>query len=514
LVPHLAGLAIERVSASGATVRVLARTRTGEAACSGCGAVSRRVHSSYRRHLADTASGGQEVVIDLQVRRFFCDSGCGKKTFAEQVPGLTTRYGRRTLGLETVLVAVALALSGRAGARLAGRLACAVSRSTLIRLIRAAADPDGQVTVVLGVDDFALRKGHVYGTILVDIETRRPVDMLPERSAESFRAWLDAHPGAEFICRDRGGCYAEGAASGAPLAVQVADRWHLWHNLAEAVERAAARHRSCLQDPAPGPEPAPPEPPGPGVPETGLAARARERHAQVRAALARGLTITETGRILGLDRKTVRRYAAASADELVPGARLTEPGLLGPHQAWLQQRWDEGNRSTQRLHQELQERGYQGSLRTLRRVTAQMRQDTAVPAAPPAPPARRAASWILTPPADLADDDRAALARITARCSELKATRDLVRGFADMLCRRRGERLEAWAAQAEASEVSELRSFAAGLRRDWAAVTAGLTLPYSSGAVEGHVNRIKMIKRQMYGRAKPDLLRKRILLAD
>jgi transposase len=178
LVPHLAGLAIERVSASGTTVRVLARTRTGEAACSGCGAVSRRVHSSYRRHLADTASGGQEVVIDLQVRRFFCDSGCGKKTFAEQVPGLTARYGRRTLGLETVLVAVALALSGRAGARLAGRLACAVSRSTLIRLVRAAADPDGQVTLVLGVDDFALRKGHVYGTMVTSHRVaRRPPDI-------------------------------------------------------------------------------------------------------------------------------------------------------------------------------------------------------------------------------------------------------------------------------------------------------------------------------------------------
>ena len=505
------------MSAAGGSVHVLARICASQAACTGCGVVSRRVHSSYQRRLADTASGGQEVLIDLQVRRFFCGNpACAKTTFAEQVAGLTVRYGRRTCALRAVLQAVALALGGRAGARLTGRLACAVSRSTLLRLIRAAADPDDQTPLVLGVDDFALRKGHVYGTILIDIETRRPVDMLPERPAESFRAWLDAHPGVEIICRDRGGCYAEGAAAGAPLAIQVADRWHLWHNLADAVERAVARHRSCLQDPPPDPESAPPAAQGSPAPEVGLPARTRDRHAQIHAALARGQTITEISRTLRLDPKTVRRYAtAATADQLIPGARLTRLGLLDPYLPYLRQRWDEGVRSTEQLHQELRDRGYRGSLRTLRRLTAQLRRDTAVPAPPPAPPAKKVASWILTPPGDLAEvDNRAALAQITARCEELKATRDLVRSFADMLCHRHGERLEAWASRAEASPVSELRGFSKGLRNDWAAVTAGLTVSYSSGAVEGHVNRIKMIIRQMYGRVKPDLLRKRVLLAD
>ena len=495
---------------------MLARVCAGEAACPGCGVVSRRVHSRYERKLADTASGCQEVLIHLQARRFFCGNGaCVKTTFAEQVPGLTVRYGRRTCGLEGVLHAVALALGGRAGARLSGRLACSASRSTLLRLIRAAPDPDAGIPLVLGVDDFALRKGHIYGTILVDIETRRPVDMLPERSAESFRAWLDAHPGVEIICRDRGGCYAEGAAEGAPLAIQVADRWHLWHNLAEAVERAVARHRSCLQEQPEPPEPGPPAQEAAPPPGAGMAARTRARHAEIHAALAHGLSITEISHALRLDRKTVRRYAtAATPDQLLPDTRVSRPSLLDPHQAYLRQRWDEGVHSTERLHQELRERGYRGSLRTLRRFTSRLRQDSAIPAPPPAPAAKKVASWILTPPSKLASDDRSALAQITARCEELAATQALVREFADMLCHRHGEHLETWASQAENSPVSELRGFTKGLRKDWAAVTAGLTVPYSSGAVEGHVNRIKMIKRQMYGRAKPDLLRKRVLLAD
>ena len=501
---------------AGKSVRIQARAGAREVACPACGVLSGRVHSRYQRQPADTAAGGQEILVRLQVRRFFCDNGgCVKATFAEQFPGLTTRYGRRTRGLDAILQAIALALGGRAGARLSGRLACPASRSTLLRLIRTLPDPQPGQVAVLGVDDFALRKGHVYGTVLVNIETRRPVDMLPERSAESFRAWLDAHPGAEVICRDRGGCYAEGAARGAPLAIQVADRWHLLHNLADAVERAVARHRSCLQD-----EPAQPEPgtgalPAKPAPAGQRALQNQARHAEIHAALSRGLTVTEISRALHLDRKTVRRYAdAADPGELPADAPAARVSVLDTHLPHLRQRWEEGCRNTDRLHEELRARGYRGSLRTLRRHTAQLRKATTRPVRPPAPAPKKVASWILTPPGKLTDADHAALTRIIARCPEISATCVLVRDFAGMLCHRRGSHLGAWAGNAEASPVPELRGFAKGLRKDWAAVTAGLTLPYSSGVVEGHVNRIKMIKRQMYGRAKPDLLRKRVLLAD
>jgi len=526
LFPHLACLPVDRVFLAGRSVRIRARTVCPEAACPTCGVASRRVHSRYDRRLLDTAVAGQETLIHLRVRRFVCaNAACVKKTFAEQVPGLTIRYGRRTDGLTAVLRAVALALGGRAGARLAGRLAAAVSRMTLIRLIRALPEPAVTCApVVLGVDDFALRRGHCYGTLLVDVQSRRPVDVLPDRSADSFAAWLAARPGAQVICRDRAGCYADGGARGAPGAVQVADRWHLWHNLGDAVERAVARHRQHLAAAvtvtasAAHAQAEPVPPPAPAPPRTGrIATRTRARHADVHRLLAEGGNICDIAVNLGLSRNTVRRFARAADPEelLVNDGTGRRPSILGEHAAYLHERWNSGCTNAALLWQEIRDRGYQGSRRQVRAYLACFRSTAVIPAPAPVPPKPRAvAGWIMTRPDRIADTDLASLEAILASSPELAAVTASVRAFAAIMNERRGRDLEQWMTAAIATGEPALRSFVTGLHADQDAVTAGLSLPWSSGVVEGHVNRIKMLKRQMYGRANPDLLRRRILLAD
>jgi transposase len=316
LLPHLAGTAAEGAREYPGRVLLLVRPATAQAACPGCGTLSGRVHGGYPRRLRDVPAGGRDVVIVLAARRFRCvDPGCPKVTFTEQLDGLTCRYSRRTPPLAVMLGAVAAALCGRAGTRLAAALGTAApGRATMTRLVMAAPVPEpGSAPWVLGVDDFALRKGHVYGTVLVDVETGRAVGLLPDRKAGTLRDWLQAHPGAEVICRDRAGAYADGARAGAPGAVQVADRWHLWSNLGErAREAAAAAHtRTCLAPAAPQ-DPGPQDPgPAPARPEAGREAKALRRHAEIRQLLDAGHTPAAAARILRLTPRTVRRYAAA-----------------------------------------------------------------------------------------------------------------------------------------------------------------------------------------------------------
>ena len=482
LFPHLRGLRVERVEDTGDTVVIRACCRARQARCPLCGAVSSRVHGGYARVVADGAAGGRPVLIVLSVRRFRCpEPSCAKVTFAEQAGGVSARYRRRSVPLLGMLAGFGLELAGRAAARMAGTLGVPVHSSTVLRLVME----------------------------------------LPDREAATLQAWLEAHPGAEVICRDRASAYAEGAAAGAPLAIQVADRWHLWHNLGEYAEKTVARHRGCLKDqPAAGDagdEDAPAAPDGSldvcGR-ERQLAVRARERYAEIRERLDAGQPEAAIRRATGLDRRTVQRYArAASADELLAEATNRE-SKLDEFKPYICQRWNQGLTDAAQIHAELQQRGWTGSPQTVRRYVHLLRKaGPAVTPAPAVPKTRQITRWLLSRPGSLDADDQARLAAVRACCPHLDALAGHIRDFADMMTRRQGLlALEDWLTRVEADDQPELHSLAAGIRRDQEAVTAGLALPYHSGAMEGNVNKIKMIKRQMYGRAGFALLRKRVIL--
>lgn len=500
-------------------MKILARTRSPAVACSSCGFSASRVHSRYRRRLADTAVGGQRTVIVLEVRRLFCDeSACGQRTFAEQVPGLTVRYGRKTTLLVEFLRNIAVALAGRAGSRLARALDAVASRSTLLRLVMAIPDPATSTPRVLGVDDFAIKRGQNYGTVLIDCETGTPLELLEGRDATPLADWLTAHPGVEVICRDRSGAYAEGARTGAPDAIQVADRFHLWQNLAKAVERCVAAHRSCLREPDPEPTIEPtiepvPQPPAPPEPTGRFAERARRHHAMVHELLAEGHPIRAIARNLSWGRHTVQRYARATTwQELVDGRWQTpRASMLDRFKPHLHQRVDDGCGNFAQLFREISALGYTGSYSTVRDYLADQRP-AKIPLTPPPPTVREVTGWLTRHPDTLTEDERPQLKALLERCPELQAACDHIRTFATMLTQLTGQNLPQWISDLQTVELPGLSSFANGLEQDLDAVTNGLTSRWNSGPVEGRVNHIKMIKRQMFGRAGLPLLRKRVLL--
>ncbi|MFE7430452.1 ISL3 family transposase [Streptomyces sp. NPDC057545] len=502
-------------------MRVEAQCTTVGVACPGCGAWSTRIHSSYLRFPADVPSAGRSVVLQLRVRRFRCrNTVCPRGTFAGQIPGLSCRHGQRTERLRSTLAAVGLALAGRAGALLAAVLGVAVSRSTVLRLVDALPEPEASAPRVVGVDEYATRKGRHYGTVLVDVETRRPIDLLPDREAASLAAWLAQWPGVEVVCRDRAPFFAEGAAAGAPQAVQVADRWHLWHNLSEAAERTVAQHRQCLRALAPA---APEHEPGPASEEkpssspwpTGhrFAERTRAKHATIHALLAAGHSKRSVARQLGMSQNTVLRYSRAETPEdLFNGQWQNRTSVVDEYKTYLDDRWNDGCTNAWKLWEEILPLGYKGSYQRVRAYLHKKRvSPRPVTARPPSP--RTVAGWILSRPETLTEPEQLQLKTVRTHCPDLDALTRHVRSFAVMLTDRQGERLPDWLDAVRQDDLPSVHTLAAGIDRDRDAVIAGLTLPWNSGVVEGHVNRIKMLKRQMFGRAGFQLLRKRVLLA-
>jgi transposase len=512
--------------------------------CPLCRLPARRVHSRYRRTLADLPWGSYTVRLWLRVRKLFCDHvGCTRRIFTERLPGVVAPWARRTARLAKRLTTAGLALGGSAGARLSRWLGMPTTRNTLLRLIRAAPLPSGVTPSVLGVDDWALRKRHTYGTMLVDLERRRPVALLPDREAETLAQWLRDHPGVEVVARDRSGAYADGTRRGAPQAMQVADRFHLLQNLAETLETVFTGHASSLRAVEPGARqpdlPAAGEAVQPNRPQRGAAsARAKATERRERR-LARHQQVWELHRVgfpghaiarqLGIGRSTVFRYLKS---EMFPERQQRHDlgrSLLDRWKPFVLAQWNAGRRDSRRLFRDLQQQGYRGSYPTLARYTQRLRQaqEGAVlrqlsrpRVLPPViePPKRaltpRTAAWlVLRRPEqrDAADTER--LARLRAQHAELAEAVDLAEAFTALIRARKPDRLDTWLRQAQDGALPAFRGFAKRLRVDEEAVRAAMTLPWSTGQVEGQINRLKTIKRQMYGRANLDLLGRRFLLA-
>ena len=503
-----------------------------------------RIHSRFTRILADVPWAGIVVRLQVQVRTFFCDNPvCPRRIFVERLDGIARSSARRTERQRDTLFAIAVALGGEAGARLAAKLGMPVSPDTLLRLIRQASEAEVPVPEMLGVDDWAIHKGLTYGTILVDLERHRPVDMLADRSSGSLAAWLQAHPGVKLIARDRAGAYAEGARNGAPEAVQVADRWHLVDNLADALEDFFRSKGSYLTAAATTlSAQAPPNEAG-SIPanegyqgkrrhprperwrdrvdaaaEAGVARR-RDRYHQVRALRATGACVADIARTVGASRMTVYKYLREGPPQRKRHSIHGKQRVLEPYEPYLLQRWAEGCHTATVLWRELHAKGFTHSVTNVQRFVAQLRRE-GPPAAgrprtaltkPHGPPPRQVAGIVVRRPEKRPDDQRAYLAQLHIEDAAIATATELAEGFLGILRRREGERLPAWLDTAEASGIDDLARFARKLRTDLAAVQAGLTLRQSNGQTEGQVNRLKVLKRQGYGRAKVDLLRKRVL---
>ncbi|MFI9848732.1 ISL3 family transposase, partial [Nonomuraea sp. NPDC051941] len=429
LFPHLAGLVLSEVEDLGDSVKIVARTGPEPRECHGCGRSAVRVHDRYRRRLRDLSCAGRPVQVELEARRFICDNpACSVATFAEQVDGLTARQQRRTIGLRSLLERVALALAGRAGARLAAAVGAVVARCTLIRLVRAMPDPEIGLVKVLGVDDWAKRRGHSYASVLVDMDAHRVIDILPDREAGTLADWLRAHPGVEVICRDRSGSYAFGARQGAPDAQQVADRWHMWDDLGECVRKTVAAHHRRVKDryaalqqavaaAAPDPEHAAEQETVDHVENRARVLRARQLYQQVQTLKADGKTVTAIQRDLGLAKGTARRYFHAAGVEEVTTALLAGwPSKLDDYKPNLHQRWNDGCTNITQLHREITAQGFRGSYTTVYAYLVAFKGKTAPPAVQAPPKVRHITSWIRRRPDKLDADEQVRLKEVRAAC--------------------------------------------------------------------------------------------------
>ena len=568
-------IAIEAVHPTKSRLTLQISCTLPSASCPLCLATSERIHARYRRTVADVPCGGRLVTLALTVRKFVCHTKtCPRQIFTERLPDLVQSYARMTNRLRELLQTLGFATNGELEERLAPNMGVAVSGPTVLRLMRTHTHPQASSVRVLGIDDWAWKKGQTYGTILVDLERRKPIELLPDRTAETAEAWLRTHPEVEIVSRDRGGDYAAAARKGAPQAQQVADKFHLLKNLRERVKDLMDRRDSYLPEvdekrseaiPAkaqgirgssvhemaePQVEPGSEKhyrtiPPTPYQRPVGMRYdelqkqvrrdKRQARYEDVQALLTQGASIREIARRLKMGRSTVRRFIEAEEyPEKKPSRPRPQRSILNPYKPYIRERWEQGCRNSVQLYDEIKARGYPGSARVLRTFLASLRKKHAEAASAlafdastqavetsddlPSSPSvtrrmssTRASFLLVRKPEKLDEKQRKYIEQIREAHPDLEMAYQLSQEFVMMLAEQRGEDLDAWLIQAKRSNLPEFKKMANGIRLDYAAVKAAFSSEWSNGQVEAQVNCLKLQKRIVFGRANFDLLRLRVL---
>ena len=502
------GLVVDAVEVGAGTITIAAHRVQGFGHCPTCGGSSDRVHSIHRRRLLDLPSHGHVVELRVQLRRFRCVAGtCPRRTFAEALsPEVAGRSRRRTRRLDSLVRDLGVALGGRPGAALAQRLMLPVGKDTLLRAIRGGSSSNRPAVSVIGMDEWAWRRRQRYGTLICDLERRRVVDLLPDREPATVKAWLSAHPGIRMVARDRAGGYAGAVAEAAPQAMQVADRWHLMENASaaflEAVRSVLGPIRQALGAGSVNPDLLSA---AERLQYQGYLRRLEDNNA-IRAMAGAGAAIKEIVRRTGRSRKLVRAVLRNAEDEVFRGRASS----LAPWLVPLEAAWPGGCRNGAELWRRLRSQGFGGSLRVVGEwATRQRRSDRADGAmAAKLPPARSIARAMLNHRDRLTRSEAVTVTAIEAALPALSVARSLVDRFHRMVRSRTPDDLPAWTAEAVASMLAP---FGRGITADQPAVRAALTEPWSNGPTEGHITRLKLIRRQMYGRGKLDLLRARLV---
>jgi transposase len=513
------------------------------AQCPLCFNSTARIHSHYERTLVDLPCVSFRMTLVMQVYKFFCDnSECVRRIFTERIAEVVSPWARKTARLVQKIQTIGLALGGAAGARLSHQFGALVCGSTILNHLKKLLLPEFEVPRILGVDDFAFRKGHNYGTILVDLERNKPIALLPDRKAETLAEWLIQHPGVEILSRDRSKAYRSGMTQGAPEAIQVADRFHLVKNLGETLEKVLGNYDAELKAIEQNQRQAlvSTEMVVVTVKSTATANAQAQTQANHQKRVQQQQEIKQLteqqwpqiaiAQTIGVSVKTVQRYLSLPDLSETPSRRSSlGQSSLEPYKQIILEWWNADIRRPKVLMALLQQKGYTGSDRTLTRYLSSLRKAQGLPPTrvqpvkglpqvidPQSPPltANKAAFLILKRTENRETEDLEVLEKLVSQHPSLAMAVNLADEFLQLLREQKAELFDDWLMKALSSALKPFQTFAAGLFDDYSAVKASMILDVSNGPVEGLNNRLKMVKRQMYGRAGLELLSKRFILSQ